>query len=120
MNLIESLEDRINGIITYEMQDGRRVALDAYAVREYGLATILREYGLGHLVSAAERISVIQHGRPAGTLPGDFDPFNVKSTSFLYDYRPGDLKRDGNVWIACRTLGASDLDCIPGFVRASA
>jgi len=119
MKRIDSTEDDKRGVITYELSDGQWVTLDARAVREIGAVTLLRRMKLGHLLPT-ERVPVMQYGRRVGTLPPDFDPLLARSNSFLFDYRPGDLRREGNAWIARRTLGASDLDCLVGFVRESA
>lgn len=63
-----------------------------------------------------EPVPVIQHGRRIGWLPPSFDPMRIKSTSFLYEPRPGDFVRDGEHWNASRTLGPGDLEAVPGFV----
>lgn len=114
MKRIESIQDQMNGTVTYELPDGRYARFDARAVREFGLAALAREYGIE---MPTERVPVIQYGRRVGTLPPDFDIAFARSNSFLYDVRPGDLKREGDGWVADRTLGASDLDCLVGFVR---
>lgn len=64
-----------------------------------------------------DRVPVMQYGCRVGTLPPDFDPSDIKSRSFLYDPRPGDFRREGDVWIVGRTMGASDIDMVPGFRR---
>lgn len=64
-----------------------------------------------------ERLPVMQHGQRIGTMAPDFDPHNVKSLSFMYDPRHGDFQRDGDVWIASRTLGYGDFEAISGFER---
>ena len=71
--------------------------------------------GTGRAVSA-EPIPVMQHGRRVGYLPPSFDPTAIRSTSFLYDPRPGDFRREADVWVASRTLGPGDLESVPGFV----
>lgn len=112
---IESIEDDLNGVVTYEFQNGKRVRLDAHVVREYGLADVLRRMGLADLVPD-QRIAVMRHGRKIGTVPPAFDPYLIKSKSWLYDPRPGDFRREGDVWIASNTLGPGDLEAVPGFV----
>ncbi len=104
----------MKGVVTYELADGRRVALDARAAREHGAATILREMGLADQIPTS-RVTVMWHSRAAGTVPGDFDPSTMKSRNYFYDVRPGDFVREGDVWIANRTLGPSDLEAVPGF-----
>lgn len=116
---LESIEDDMKGVVTYELRGGLRVTLSVQAVRECGAAEIIRSMGHGDLLPT-ERVPVMQHGRRIGTLPPDFDPSNIKSNSFLYDPRPGDFVREGDVWIVGRTMGASDPDMVPGFIRERA
>jgi hypothetical protein len=71
MRKIESIEDRKNRVVTYEMPDGTWVRLDAGAVENYGLWEMLRVHGYE---PPTERVSVMQYGKCVGTLPGDFDP----------------------------------------------
>lgn len=111
-------DDYAKGTVTYELSDGQWITLDARAVREYGAARMLRDSGYGHLLPTA-RVTVMQEGRRVGTLPPDFDPMSVKSASWLYDPRPGDFKREGDVWIASRTLGPGDLEAVPGFLKST-
>jgi hypothetical protein len=113
--LESSIEDKMRGIVTYELPDGRRIDLDARTIRKYGAHEILREAGFGHLLPTS-RVKVVQDGREVGTLPPDFDPYAVKSASFLYEPRPGDFKREGDAWIAKDSLGPGDLEAVPGFV----
>jgi hypothetical protein len=101
--------------VTYELPDGKWITLDGRAVREYGAPRILRDMGYGHLLPT-ERVPVMQEGRRIGTMEPYFDPLSVKSTSPFYDVREGDFKREGDVWIASRTLGPGDLEAVPGFV----
>lgn len=115
MERIESIEDQMRGIVTYRLSDERYVGFDAQAVREYGITKLLES--VGEKVPT-ERSDVMQHGRKVGSLPGDFDPLNIKSKTFLYEPRYGDFRREGDVWLASRTLGPSDLEAVPGFRRA--
>lgn len=112
---LESIEDEMRGVVTYRLKDGRMLQLDARAVREHGAAALLRDMGHGDELPT-ERMAVVQRGRRIGTLPPDFDPLFIKSNSFWYDPRPGDFRRDGNVWVANKMLGPSDLEAVPGFV----
>jgi hypothetical protein len=67
-------------------------------------------------IAATERVPVVQHGRRIGTVPPDFDPAKIKSTSWLYSVRPGDFRREGDEWVVSQTLGPGDLEAVPGFV----
>ena len=115
MRRIESIDDQMNGVVTYELTGGVRVCLEEKAVREYGAADLLEFSGYGHLLPT-ERTPVMQSGRKIGTVPPDFDPFAVKSRSFFYEPRRGDFRREGDVWIADRMIGPGDFEAIPGFV----
>lgn len=116
MKKIESHEDQMRGVITYEFDDGRRINFDANAVRDLGVSECLRMAGHGDQVPT-ERRPVIQYGKRIGTMAPDFDPATAKSTSPWYDVRPGDFRLEDGAWVADRTLGASDVDCVAGFVR---
>lgn len=118
MRRIQSNEDDLRGVVTYELEGGKRVCLDARAVREHGAAAILRGAGYAPLLPT-ERLPVYQGGYRIGTLPPDFDPTCIKSNSFLYEPRPGDFRRAGDKWIAANTLGPGDFECIPGFSAES-
>lgn len=113
---IESIEDGMNGVMTYQLSDGRMARFDARAVQKYGIAELMRAEGLEDFLPT-ERLPVIQYGRRIGTMAPDFDPATARSTSMWYDVRPGDFRREGDTWVAARTLGACDVDCVAGFVR---
>jgi hypothetical protein len=115
MQRIEDIEDRMNGVATYEFANGKRIKLDAKSVERYGVEQILRDSGFGYLLPTG-RVDVIQDGRRIGTVPATFDPASIKSTSFFYDPRAGDFKRDGDKWVAASMLGPGDLEAIPTFV----
>lgn len=117
MRYCPSLEDDRHGVRTYELADGRRIRLDARAVREYGAATLL--HGAGYMDDPMKlpRRPVYQDGRKVGTLPGSFDPSAIRSSTFLYDPRPGDFVEDGDGWRADRKLGPGDLEAVVGFQR---
>jgi len=117
MRRINSIEDDMRDVVTYEFSNGQRLCIAGRAYRELGIAAIAREQGLGHLLPT-ERLPVIYHGEMIGTLPPDFDPSYVKSTSLLYEARPGDFKKAGDRWIANRTLGPGDIGAIEGFKPA--
>jgi hypothetical protein len=116
MKRLESMEDEMRGVVTYELPNGRYASFDARAVKEYGISALMRAYDLEQFIPT-ERLPVIQYGRRIGTMAPDFDPATARSTSFMYDVRPGDFRREGDAWIVGRTLGAGDVDCIAGFIR---
>lgn len=113
---IDSIEDEMQDVVTYELGDGKRFCVEGRALRKYGLATLLKHTPYASALPT-ERLPVRQHGRIVGTMAPDFDPMLIKSKSFLYDPRPGDFKLDGDEWIAAKELGLGDLEAIPGFVR---
>lgn len=115
MRRLESIEDEFRGTVTYELSDGRYARFDARTVKEYGIAALLRAHGCEPPTGT---LDVIQHGKRIGTVPADFEPYAIKSQTFLYDPRPGDFRREGDVWVASKTLGPGDLDAVPGFIRA--
>jgi hypothetical protein len=43
---IDSVHDQMNGVITYELEGGKRVRMAAKAVHTYGAAAILHDMGL--------------------------------------------------------------------------
>ena len=115
MNLLASTQDHLRDIVTYELSDGRRVEIYGGDVRRFGAAAMLRRAGLGQFLSTG-RVPVMQSGRRVGTMSPDFDPAYVCSRSPLYDPRPGDFRRDGDVWIADKMLGPGDLMAVAGFL----
>lgn len=114
MRRIETPLDYARQTVTYELPDGRWATFDARAVERYGLPGLLKEYGAE---MPTERVPVVQYGRRIGTVPPDFDPYFARSNSFMYDVRPGDFTREGGAWVVGRTMGASDVDCVAGFIR---
>lgn len=114
MRRIESIMDDARGTVTYEVGDGRWATFDRGAVERFGIAALLREYGVE---MPTERVPVFQYGRRIGTMPPGFDPAFARSVSFMYDIRPGDFTRTAEGWLVGRTMGASDVDCVAGFVR---
>lgn len=114
MKRLESVMDEMRGVVTYELPDGKFIQFDAHAIREYGVSKLLKAHGYE---PPTGRVAVMQYGRRVGTVPADFEPMAIKSRSFLYDPRPGDFRREGDAWVVCRTLGASDLDMVPEFQR---
>lgn len=65
-----------------------------------------------------EWVEVRQSGKLMGYLPGSFSPALGRTTSFLYDMRPGDLVDRGGLWDAHQSLGFGDLLAIEGFQPA--
>lgn len=105
----------MRGVVTYDLGDGRRACFEREALRHYGLEVMLRSVG-GEMPKA--RTDVYQRGRKVGSLPGNFDPDNIGSNHILYEPRAGDFARDGDKWIANKTLGPADLRAVPGFEKA--
>lgn len=116
MKRLDRLQDQMNDTATYELPNGKWVTFDGRALREYGLAALMRAQGLEY-TAPTERLPVFQYGRQIGTMAPDFDPMTAKSTSIFYDVRPGDFTREGDTWVVGRTMGASDVDCVAGFIR---
>ncbi|WP_247446945.1 hypothetical protein [Bradyrhizobium sp. 197] len=114
MKRLESPMDEARHTVTYDIGNGRRVTFDARAVERYGLTRLMEAEGIE---MPTERVPVIQYGRCIGTMPPDFDPASARSVSFMYDIRPGDFTRTDEGWVVGRTMGASDVDCVAGFIR---
>lgn len=116
MRRIESINDHMRGVVTFELENGERLCVDERAVRELGLQRLLRRYGYGEDAQMPDkRISVWQAGREIGTLPEWFDPLFAESDSWLYEPRAGDFKRTDVGWEADRMLGPGDLDAVRDF-----
>jgi hypothetical protein len=109
------MEDEMHGVVTFELDGGRRVRVDARTAREIGPSGVAKYLGIE---TPRGRLPVRQGGELVGTVPADFDPYFIRSKSFLYDPRPGDFTREGTCWIANAALGLGDLEAVPGFVRA--
>ena len=116
MRLLENIEDQMNGVMTFELDDGRRVRLDARAVEIYGAAKIIASMGIE--VNKGKPVPVFQDGQMIGTVPFDFEPALIRSRTMLYDPRPGDFRRTKAGWEASRQLGPGDLLAIEGFKPA--
>lgn len=115
MRKIDSFEDQKRGVVTYELDDGRRLCLDERAVQQCGIEAILRDAGLGELIPSG-LLPVTWHGERVGTVPATFDPAIIKTRSVFYRPRPGDFVRTDNGWLATSTLGPGDLEAVVGFV----
>lgn len=114
MKRLESPLDEMRGTVTYDIGNGRYCTFDARAVERYGLARLMEAEGVD---MPTERVPVFQYGRRIGTMSPDFDPAAARSVSFMYDIRPGDFTRTDEGWVVGRTMGASDVDCVAGFIR---
>lgn len=113
MKRLHSITDEMRGTVTSDIGNGRYATFDARAVRKYGLSRLMEAYGIE---MPTERVPVMQYGKRIGTMPPDFDPLHIRG-SLLYDARPGDFRLEGGVWIIGPTRGASDVDCVAGFIR---
>ncbi len=102
----------MNGVVTYELPDGRRVCVDRRAVERYGIRKLLAEHGIE---VPTERIPVFHHGERVGTVPAELDPALIKSKSFFYTPRPGDFTRPEEGWLAHKSMGPGDVAAVPGF-----
>lgn len=109
-------ENPMDGTVTYELSSGEWITFDARAVRDHGLEALLRASGHADETKTGCRKDVMQGGRKIGTVPEMFEPMAIKSTSPWYQVRAGDFVRDGDAWVAARTLGPGDLEAVPGFV----
>jgi hypothetical protein len=115
MRRLESEEDLRRSVVTYELDDGRRVRFDEKFVREHGIQEAMKAAGIE---PDQRRLPVFQDGHMVGTLPALFDPSTAKSRSFMYDFRRGDFTRSGDRWLVNSALGNGDLEAVPGFVPA--
>ena len=113
MRELTRFEDERRGIRRFELSDGKWIDLSAQDIEEYGLKALLAHHGYSNELDA--RLDLIEDGRKIGTLPGSFDPMNVKSGSFCYKPRRGDFEMRGNQVHMIAHLGAGDLESIPGF-----
>jgi len=109
-------DDR-RGVVTYLLDDGRYLTLEARDVQLHGLAAMAHRYGV-ELSSTSGRLPVRQCGLVIGTVPTDFDPMFIRSKSRLYDPRPSDFIKEGNAWVAEPMLGPGDFEAIEGFAPA--
>lgn len=115
--LPQSPEDQRLRRVTYELDNGNWLTVDAREVALHGIAVVASRYGVKTSASNG-RIPVRQCGVVIGTVPADFDPMFIKSKSLLYDPRPGDFLFEGNAWSAAPMLGAGDFEAIEGFAPA--
>ncbi len=107
-----------DGSTTIFVDDGRALKFGRDEFRHLKQENVM-ELLAEHLdiLGADDRVDVIQYGKKVGELPAFWSPALAKSSSFLYDYRRGDLEFKDGKWHASKTLGGGDLDCLIGFVR---
>lgn len=115
--LDDTIEDQMRSVVRVELSDGRMVVFDRRMFVELGMSECLRRVDAVDECQSG-RVPVRQRGEVVGTVPADFDPLTAKSRSWIYDVRPSDFKRVGNVWEAHSSLGLGDLDMLVGFRRA--
>lgn len=113
MRRLHSITDDMRDIVTYEFDDGRCIAFSGRDLRKYGISEMLKQYGVEQPTG---RVDVFWGGKKVGTVPAYFDPQAAKSSSWLYDIRPGDFTRTERGWEAVPQLGPGDLEAIPEFV----
>lgn len=75
------------------------------------------EIPIGEALGFGPPVPVFQDGQQVGTLPPGFNPQEIRSTSWLYEPRPGDFKREEHGWVADKMLGPGDLEAISGFTK---
>lgn len=112
MREVTDISDEMRATRTFDLGDGRRLRVEVADIAHYGLKAILQDHGI-EMNSAP--VPVFQRGERIGTVPADFDPFSIRSTSFFYEPRGGDFVRKSDGWHAHRMLGPGDLEAIPGF-----
>lgn len=116
------------GIVAAELRIDERALHDISYMKDYVPKVLSREMArvvgekilvqlMGSIArDAARRYDVYQNGRHVGTMGS----LPVRSTSWLYDPRPGDFRvetREGQqVIVADPTLGPGDLEAVAGFV----
>lgn len=100
---------------TWEVEGGRFIIVPGPEARKHGAANILYQMGLGPNPKDMPRRPVYQDGVMIGTLPGDFDPYSVRSNSLLYEPRRGDFVETPTGLQAAASLCPGDLSAIVGF-----
>lgn len=118
MRTLDSIEDQMRDVVTVEFHDGTLIRLSAKHVRMDGLANVLRQAGLGDKLPT-KKLPVFHCGEMVGMMHPDFDPCRVETkTLLMYDPRHGDFVRDGDRWIAHKSLGPGDIAAVPHFTPA--
>lgn len=77
MKRIESIEDDMRGVVTFEAENGQRICMDARMAQEYGPAELLRSAGLP---TPTERLPVIHHGQRVGLISSQALNINQQRT----------------------------------------
>lgn len=113
MRVIPSIQDEMNGTVTFDCGNGQYLTVDARELKEYGVKEIAKAYGIK---MTDERVPVFQRDRKIGTLPAAWHPSQIKSTSFFYEPRGGDFVRTDRGWEAARNLGPGDFEAVPDFI----
>lgn len=112
--VIGSSECPMTGDVTVFLDDDTAFCIDRHTLERSPLEAIAASYGAS---LSNDRTEVVRNGRKIGEMPAWWHPGLARSSSAMYDYRPGDLTmRDGR-WHAANNLGGRDLDCLIGFVR---
>ena len=107
--------DVVSDYYEYDLGDGKRIRLAGSEVRRFGAVTMLHRMGLGPNPADLPRKPVYQGGEMIGTLPADFNPYHVRSTSMLYEARAGDFKETSTAIEAAKSLCPGDLLAVVGF-----
>ena len=116
MRRLDSIEDEMRGVVTFDLENGRYLTVPAREIAEYGTEAVFRAHGCHDAIANKERISVFRRDKKIGTVPCDFDPLTIRSNSFLYAPRGGDFRRSERGWEADKSLGPGDLEAVAGFV----
>lgn len=112
-------EKRGNVLIELELEtlkgEAQRlvVEMDRRLFQKFGLKPILEEY---RLEIETSRIPVLMKGKKIGSLPATVSPDFIRSTSWFYGPRRGDLKRNDDHFEINPMLGDGDIEAIAGFV----
>lgn len=111
--MAETLKNHIDRTLTVDLGDGRMADVEIDVIRRFGLKAVAEHFG----VPVSDRyLPVVYLGRIVGSLPEAWHPLEIKSKTFLYDPRPGDFVREGDKWIAARTLGPGDIEAVSDFI----
>lgn len=113
ISVMADAENHMDRTITVDLGDGRIADVEIDFIRRFGLKAVAEHFG----VPVSDRyLPVVYHVRVVGSLPEAWHPLEIKSKTFLYDPRPGDFVREGDKWIAARTLGPGDIEAVSDFI----